>query len=632
MHETRKPRFWFLIALLSLAALFIIGRYAILAFKPRPNHGGDSSEVVRGAIVDRSGRVLAMDTALYNVAVWRPETAADGFKADSPRLASLLDMEESDIASKYADGSSDFFYLKKRVSPQVARSIQDAKASGAFDGIVVERVEGRLYPESRLASHLLGFVGDGNRGLEGVENKYDDELSPPEGGAAPKKAASTASAEPRQGNEVVLSIDSAMQFSLEEIARKTLASTEATAVILLAGDVRTGEILSYVSMPDFDPNAYYESPQASWYDWPAVYAYEPGSVFKVFSLSSILDLGGINTSSTFVCDGAYRRTAPSGEQITIKCLGVHGRVNVEKILEFSCNAGAAYASDTVQPLDFYDRLVSFGFGSRTGVALPGESSGVLRSPSTWSLRSKPTIAMGQELLVTAVQMLQAAMTVANDGVLLKPIAVRKVLSPSGEVVFENAPQAVRRVISSATSKTILGAMETVASSGGTGWRAKVKDVPMAVKTGTAQMIDPDTKRYSETDYIASTLAIFPADAPRIAVYLAIVKPKGASYYGGQIAAPVVRDAAEAILSVTDLPRGASPSVEGPASVTLPRLSPVTVGQSMPDLTGTPKRLLLPLLDRSDITVRLSGEGYVDSQSPAPGTPIAPGSVIELNLK
>ncbi len=646
MNKRTRLRSIFILAILGLSALLVLYRYASLAAMGRPGKAAASVDMVRGSIVDRTGRLLAMDTALYNIAVWRPETDAASFKADAGRLSSFLEMPEAEILDKYATSLGDFFYVSKRVSPQVARSIQNLKSEGALDGIVVERVEGRLYPERRLASHLIGFVGDGNRGLEGLESKYEDELSPSaanraalaakSGGKtaanASKLAASGDEGEALRGNDLVLSIDSAMQFSLEEIARKTMKETGAEAVILLAGDARTGEILAYVSMPDFDPNSYFSSPQESWYDWPSVYSYEPGSVFKVFSLASILDLGGVDRNSTFVCDGAYHRAVPSGEPITIKCLGVHGEVNLEKILEFSCNAGAAYSSDRVQPLDFYGKLLSFGFGSRTGIALSGESAGVLRSPESWSLRSKPTIAMGQEILVTGVQMIQAAVTVASGGVLKKPIVVRKVLSPKGELVYENQPQAMRRVLSEETAHTIMDSLETVASKGGTGWRAKVKDIRMAVKTGTAQMIDKDTKRYSETDYIASTLAIFPADSPRIVLYLAIVKPKGASYYGGQIAAPVVREAADAILSITDLPRGDSPSIEGPATINLPRLSPVSIGTTMPDLRGTPKRLLLSLLERSDLTVRISGEGYVDSQKPAAGEAIKPGMTIELFLK
>lgn len=624
--QKNLTRYWIAVGILAAAALLLLGRYALLASEKGPAASLAAADRERGAIVDRTGRPLAMDSALYNIAVWRPETEAASFASDAARLASILDLPESEILAKWESGESDFFYLKKRVPPQVSRAVQDGKASGSFAGIVVEKVSGRIYPEKRLASHLVGFVGDGNRGLAGVESKYEADLSP-----SPAPAPDSSSGI-FKGNEVQLSIDSAVQFSLEEIARKTMADTGAESVILLAGDARTGEILAYVAMPDFDPNEYYEYPSEAWSDLPSVYAYEPGSVFKVFSMASVMDLGGIDGSTTFSCDGAYRKKTPSGEEIVIKCLGSHGQVNLERILELSCNAGAGYASDTLQSLDLYERLTAFGFGARTGVALAGESPGLLRSPDAWSLRSKPTIAMGQEVLVTAVQMLSAATAIANGGVLLKPIAVRKVLAPDGSLVYENAPQAVRRVVSADTAAAILGAMEAASGEGGTGRRAKVKDLRMAVKTGTAQMADRATKRYSETDFIASTVAIFPADAPRVVLYLAIVKPKGESYYGGRIAAPVVREAAEAILALTDLPRGESPTVLHPGTVSLPRLEAPTVGETMPDLRGTPKRLLLPLLSRKDLKVRIEGEGYVSLQRPAPGEAVVPGTEIYLELK
>ncbi|MDP3179679.1 MAG: penicillin-binding transpeptidase domain-containing protein, partial [Spirochaetaceae bacterium] len=491
-------------------------------------------------------------------------------------------------------------------------------------GVVVEKVAGRLYPEKRLASHLVGFVGDGNRGLAGVENRYDSDLLP---------VPSPTKGELRVGSGIELSIDSDMQFLLEETAREAYRETEAQAVILIAAEVRTGEILAYVAMPDFDPNDYSASPSETWYDWPGVYAYEPGSVFKVFTMAAALDAGGLDTHSTFVCDGAYHRTLPSGEKITIKCLGAHGTVDIERILEYSCNAGAGYAADTVDSFDFYDKLRAFGFGARTGVALGGESPGLFGEPGTWSLRTRPTVGMGQEILVSALQMTAAAVALANDGILLKPIAVRRLLGPDGEVAYENSPQPVRRVVSSETARSILDAMETASSETGTGRRAKVQDIRMAVKTGTAQMIDPVTKKYSEKDFIASTLAIFPADAPRIVLYLAIVKPRaGESYYGGRIAAPVVKEAAEAILAISNLPRGDSPSAEKPTSIVIPTYESATIGETMPDLHGVPKRLLIPLLGRKDLVVKIEGDGYVARQSPLPGQPVAPGTEIILELK
>jgi cell division protein FtsI (penicillin-binding protein 3) len=614
----RRLRLLVLVGLLGAFALVVLVRYAYLAATPAQSSAAPAMEAERGEIRDRSGRVLAMDSPLFNIAVWRPETKKSSFPAEAARLAAIVGVSEGEIMDRWSSGSSDFFYLARRAPPQVARVVQEARDAGAFAGVVIEKVAGRLYPERRLASHLIGFVGDGNTGRAGVEKRLDDELS--RSGAA-------------KGRSVELSIDADIQFSLEKVAREAMSNTGAEAVMLLALDAKTGEILAYVAMPDFDPNDYAASPEASWYDWPSVYHYEPGSVFKVFTMASVVDLGGADAHTTFTCDGAFHKTAPSGEKITIKCLGVHGTVDIERILEFSCNAGAAYAADKVDSIDFYDKLRSFGFGSRTGLVVPSETPGGLRAPETWSFRSKPTIGMGQEVFVSAMQMAQAATALANGGVLMKPLALRRVLEADGSLAYANEPQPVRRVVSAPTARMILSAMETVSSAGGTGARAKVADVRMAVKTGTAQMIDPDTQRYSEKDYIASTLAIFPADDPKAIVYLAIVKPRlGPSYFGGRIAAPLVKEAVEAMLEVTGIPRGGTPTIVHPGSVTLPPTSPVAIGDTMPDLRGVPKRLLVPLLARKDIVVRIEGDGYVASQSPAPGEKVEAGAEIRLVLK
>ncbi|HUX37235.1 MAG TPA: penicillin-binding protein [Rectinemataceae bacterium] len=620
--DTRSFRFVFALGLLALFAAVVIGRYAMLAGEKGLSQPPPLDSAERGPIMDREGRLLAVDSPLYNIAVWKPETDKDAFPAEVDKLASILDMSAADILSRWKDGASNFFYLRKRVAPQVARAIQDGKTNGAFSGIVVERVPGRLYPEKRLASHLVGFVGDANRGLTGIENKYDQDLLPPAAGKP---------GQPDVGNGVVLTIDADLQYSLEAVARRTMDETKAQSVILLAADVLTGEILAYVAMPDFDPNDYLDFPETAWYDWPSVYAYEPGSVFKVFSMASVLDLGAIDMHTTFVCGGAYRKVAPSGEVIVIKDLADHGIVDVQKILEYSCNSGAAQAADRSETVDFYGKLCAFGFGTRTGLTVPGESPGSLRSPETWSLRSKPTIAIGQEILVTADQMLAAATAVADGGILRKLIVVKRVVDPDGATVYENQGTDVRRVVSETTARNILTSMESGAGLSGTGFRAKVSDVTMAVKTGTAQMIDPLTHAYSDKDFIASTLAIFPADAPRIALYGVIVKPVG-EFLGGRIAAPMIRDAAEAILEQLPIERGGSTIIQHGGTVTLPRLAPVAIGDTMPDLSGVPKRLLLPLLQRDDLKVKITGDGWVAKQSPPPGSPVSAGMSIELELK
>ncbi|MHB0898251.1 MAG: penicillin-binding protein, partial [Spirochaetales bacterium] len=406
----------------------------------------------------------------------------------------------------------------------------------------------------------------------------------------------------------------------------------AETAFAVAMDVSTGEILAYVVEPGFNLNEYSSYGIETRRDLLSLYSYEPGSVFKIFSMASILDMGAITTKTVFDCDGAYRRTLPSGEKIVIKDLGVYGKQTLAGVLAHSSNAGVGYASDRVSETDLYERLKSFGFGMKTGVGLSGESAGSLREPETWSGRSKPTIAIGQEVLVTPLQMITAAASIANGGLLVKPTTVLRIETADGDQVYAHEPQVVRRVVSEGTSRAILDAMEVTASMEGTGWRAKVSDIRMAVKTGTAQMIDPKTRGYSDKDYIASTLGIFPADKPRIALYIAIVKPRGASYLGGQIAAPVLRDAAEAVLSCIDIERGKSPTVIHEGSVLLPVEAQATVGATMPDLTGFSKRSLVPLLERKDLSVVINGDGYVVSQQPPPGSAIKDGSKLTFNLK
>ncbi len=631
MSYRKSLRYWIVIALLGLASAGVIARYAFLASREDSSQPIKDVRIERGRILDRNGIVLAVDSPLYNISVWKPETDKEDFPKEASRLSAILGIPSEEILAKWSSGSADFFYIKKRVTPSIARAVQEIKSTGAFTGVTVEQIPGRLYPEGRLASHLLGFVGDENHGLAGVENKYDEVLSAPPPGISPGVTTENRT-EVLRGKDVVLTIDANLQFVLEEVGRRAFSENGAEAVMILAEDVKSGEILSYVGFPDFDPNVFATFSPESWRDLPVTYAYEPGSVFKVFSLSSILDLGAITAQTTFECNGEYVRIAPSGEKIVIKDLNKYGTLNLEGILAHSSNAGTGYASDRVDTIDLYDRLRSFGFGSRTGIALLGEVPGALKEPTEWSIRSKPTIAMGQEVMVTAIQMVNAASSVGNAGILMKPLAVRSVLNPDGTIAYENKPQPVRRVISDESARTVMAAMESAATMTGTGWRAKIGDMRMSVKTGTAQMYDPATGTYSDKDYIASTLALFPSEDPRVALYIAIVKPHGENYLGGRVAAPVVKEATEAVLSILDIPRGNTTTIVHPGTVAIPHIQVPEIDSTMPDLTGIPKRLLVPLLDRKDLRVTLRGEGYVFRQSPKAGTALAPGSSIILELK
>jgi cell division protein FtsI (penicillin-binding protein 3) len=611
-------RFIFFTSLLALAALVLLGRYAILMLKGSPLPEPQSRALAeRGPILDANGRFLAMQTRLANISVWRPEIHNNDVAALAAELAPMLEMPSDEIVERIVDAPSDFVYIKKQVDESTMRLVNAARAEGKIRGVSAEPVVGRIYPEKTLASQRIGFVGDENDGLAGIEYVFDDVLAGTGNGG--------------KGSAVVLTIDANVQHILERIAAGAMTENQAEGVMLLAMDPRSGDILGSVSLPGFDPNDIRTSTETGRMDRPAIWAYEPGSVFKVFSLAALLDSGAIAGNTTFVCNGRYERVTNRGERIQINCLGVHGRVGLREIIIHSCNAGAAYASDRLGNSAFFELLRDFGFGSRTGAGNPGETAGFLRQADRWSERSKPTIAMGQEIAVSALQMIQAASAVANDGVLVPPRLVSRIVSADGKTAMQLDGAATRRVLKPETAMAIRSYMVDVTSSIGTGWRAAVEDLSLAVKTGTAQIIDPETRAYSDTDFIASCIALLPAESPSLILYLAIIKPRG-EILGGRIAAPAIREAADALVDYLGIPRGRNPQTSHSSSITLPADGLPPLQNVVPDFTGIAKRTLTPLLLRSDIRVDIRGDGWVRRQSPPPGTPLTADTVIVLELE
>jgi cell division protein FtsI (penicillin-binding protein 3) len=618
-----QKRFRILIVIIIGVMAVMAGRYAYLMLAPVASSDGKREQLIaeRGSIFDRNGRVLAIQTRLGNINIWKPDV--DDFEELSREVAPLLDMSEEDVLQRIVSSPADFAYLKKNVDQGTIRAIEMEQERGFLRGIGVEAVTGRIYPEGPLASTVLGFVGADNAGLGGIEYTFNDQLS----ATVPLGSGSVA-----RGSRVYLTLDANIQYILEGIANRAVDENEAEAVMLIAMDPKSGDILGQASVPGFDPNNFRLSDEAARMDRPSFLPYEPGSVFKVFSLAAMMEIDAAVGRSIVHCNGTYEHTTNLGETVIIGCLGAHGNVSLRDIIVKSCNAGAAYASDMVGEDAFYTYLKYFGFGARTGAGLPGETAGLLHLPEVWSARSKPTIAMGQEMAVSALQMMQASTAIANDGMLVQPRIVSKVVSADGktETPYETAPP--RRILSAQTARTMRDYMKDVTSSIGTGWRANVDDLSLAVKTGTAQVIDPVTRRYSETDFIASCIALLPADDPRLVIYIAIVKPKGWSYLGGQIAAPPIRESAEALVNYLGIPRGRSPQVSHSGNVRLSNERLPDIDGYIPDFTGYSKRQLVPLLLLDEINVDIQGEGWAVRQDPPAGTLVTRGMNLVLYLE
>ncbi len=619
--SAKKSRFVFFSILTIIFVLLLIFRYIqIMIIDPPsgPQYTPHKPIVERGPILDRNGRILAIQTRLNSVTAWMP-TVEDKDKT-ARQLASILNISDSSILQKF-NSHSGFLYVKRKITPTESAKIEKLISEGYLPGITLEPEYGRNYPEKELAAHLTGFTGTDNIGLDGLELTYNGILSPD----------MEANDNIIYGNQLFLTIDLTIQYFSEKLAREAYKKYSADSVMILVMDAKSGDFLSYTSIPEFDPNNFISASKTEKENRPVTYAYEPGSVFKIFSLASMMEIGGITQNSHFYCDGYYEKTFPE-ETVKINCLGIHGDVTPQTIIEYSCNAGAAYASDTVSVLDFYLKLSDFGFGTRTGLPLPGETSGLLKKPEFWSGRTKPTIAIGQEISVSAVQMITAATVLTNKGTLLKPHIVRKIVSPEGKLIKEFERTPVRNVLSPSVARAILDDMETATSPHGTARRLRVDGLRISAKTGTAQKINPKTRKYSKNAFVASTMAIFPSENPAVIVYAVIDNPKGPEYYGGRIVAPLVKELTEKIIPALGIKKSTDISIQhaGVVRITLPQK--FNFGDTLPDLSGFAKRQLLPLFAIEGVTVKIDGEGWVISQEPAPGTRITKGMVIKLKLK
>lgn len=615
-----RKRFSVIVVLTALVALYIIITYGALATKTVPVRRGSSQEMVRGTIVDRNGKPLAVSTNFYHLSV--TPSAINDLQKTATVLAPVLQMNASQIVQSIQEATR-VFYLKKRLDETEYDTLRKLIQVNNLTGLKFDKIPGRVYPEHDLASQLIGFMGDDGEGLAGIEYSMQRDLAP---------VFSQNVGESRDGQNVYLTIDANLQYKLEKIALNAMESTQAESVMMVAADGKTGEILSYISLPSVDLNQYRTSTPAQRQDRPAVVAYEPGSVFKVFSVATFFDAGLISRDETFVCDGRYDVSTANGERVRITCLDHHGTITAEQALQYSCNDALAQMSAKINSEYFINKLKELGFGSRTGVNLPGETAGLVKTPSDrlWSGRSKPTISIGQEISVSALQMVRAATTFTNHGVPLELSVVSRITDQDNNDVLVHTPKAGQQVFSDATVAYILECMKSTAQVG-TGHRAALGDISIGVKTGTAQMIDTTTGGYSDTDFISNCIAVFPAENPQIILYIVITKAKGETY-AGRIVAPVVAEAADVIIDHMGLSRESAASLAHSGLISVPAGSLPEIVNVLPDFTGIPKRNLTAFLTHDKLNVVIKGDGYVVAQNPPAGTPVTEGMTIEFYLE
>lgn len=520
----------------------------------------------RGEITDAEGRALATSVERYEVSVNQrivgeyrstgtPE-GSDGAMGVAERLAPLLGMTASELGGMLV-GDRQFRYIRKDVLPEVAREIRALR----LPGINVDRVAERTYPNGDLAGNIIGFVNSNGVGLDGLERSLDERLKGTPGVEtveAGRKGQAipggySAGSPAQEGESVQLTILSDLQFKAEEALDAAVASTGSDSGSVVVTDVTNGEILALADSGSVDPNDPGNSDGGSLASSVSD-VFEPGSTGKVITMAAALDAGLVTPTTQF--EVPYTYTTENGE--TFKDSHEHGllRLTTTGVLAESSNTGTVMIGQNLSQQTRHDYLAKFGFGSRTGIELPGESPGILRSWETWDSwdrRSKFAVLFGQAVSVTAVQATQVFATLANGGVSVQPHIIKGWTAADG--TYTPTPAATTtQVVSPETAATVLSMMESVVDDG-TGGSAAIPGYRVAGKTGTAQNWKNGTQGIT-----ASFIGVAPVDAPRIAVSVVLHNPK-TSIYGGTVAAPVFKDVAAFALGELGVPpSGTSPQL------------------------------------------------------------------------
>lgn len=581
-------------------------------------------EAKRGTIFDRNGQELVTSVSVDSAYAFPPQIEDKRGTAD--KIALALGMDKEDVYKKLTQNVG-FVWLKRRIDYQSSQNLKSLNISG------VELVEEnqRFYRQENLAAHILGFAGDDNQGLTGLESVYDNELKGTPGRIVIEKDAVGNNIPqalhqfipPVPGHNLVLTIDQTVQFFVERELDKIVEAYNPKLAVIIVMNPKTGEIMAMGNRPTFTPGDWREYPQNVWDHNPSIwYNYEPGSTFKIITAAAALEEGAVRPSDTFY-DPGYIKVADR----TIHCWydGGHGSQTFEEVVQNSCNPGFITVGLNLGKEKFYKYINAFGLGDKTSISLPGEELGIQIPEKEATDLNIATMSIGQSIAVTPIQLITAASAVANGGQLLKPSLVKAITDSAGKTIKEYNPEPVRQVISKNTAQTLMGLLTNVVVKG-SGRSAFVDGYGAAGKTGTAQVVEAGG--YADGKYVASFMGFAPADDPQLACLVMVAEPKGAMYFGSQVAAPVFKAIASDTLRYMKVPE--RPALEKPKSPFI--FETPTLNTTVPSVVNYPVEDAKKVLTNSGLTVQVQGEGnIVYKQVPNGGAEVLSGTTVILNL-
>jgi cell division protein FtsI (penicillin-binding protein 3) len=629
----------------------------------------------RGPLLDRRERELARTIDTTSVFVAPDEFRTDKKETEAQtlgeidctadKLSSVLGLNKKELAGQIIEARKkgrSFMWIARRIDPNRAQSLEAME----LQGVHTRKEPKRFYPNGPLAANVLGFVGIDGNGLAGIEQAFNEKILGEPGKLFIEKdsrgfAYESTEIPGRPGQTIVLTIDQSIQYTAEAALTSAIAESNAKSGTAIVMDPHTGEILALANAPTFDPNNVGAAPPAARANWALQNIYEPGSTFKIVAYSAALEKGLAKFDDYIDCQMG---------SITVGKRVVHdhhpyGNLTLTEALAKSSNVAAIKLGLRVGNPTMHDYITRFGFGSRTGIELPGESAGMIHPVSRWLPSSIGSVAIGQEVGVTPVQMAAAFGALANDGVRIAPHIIREIRSSTGTSIYRPNPEQ-HRVISKATARALRGMLEGVTLNG-TATKAQLDGYTAAGKTGTAQKVDPQTKRYSNTKYIASFVGFAPVNNPAVVIIVVIDEPAG-DYHGGDVAAPVFRQIAEQILpdmgvmpdtefknanelvaNVREAPAEESEVLNNiaqereAAAATLPKVvSSANSGEIvyavstnkamlMPDLRGRSVRDVARACAQLGLQLEAHGEGRVVKHRPEAGTELQSGQTIYVDF-
>jgi cell division protein FtsI (penicillin-binding protein 3) len=613
----------------------------------------------RGNIVDRNGVELAVSVEVPSIFA-RPGLIENP-EREARRLAPHLRMDYERLVGRLSS-ESPFVWLERQTRPPSAEAI----AALDIPGIGITNEYKRYYPMSERAGQIVGFVNIDGEGLEGIERALERELA---GGTYEMSITRDARGRPMltadaprfrdfEGYSVRLTIDEKIQRVAEQALADQVEAFNASGGYAVVIDVHTGEILAMANTPAFDPNRLNDFESSAWRLRNITDTFEPGSIFKPFTIAAALEERAIRLDTNFDCENGRMQIG----RHTIKDVKRAGILNVGQIMQVSSNIGSYKIAQTIGREKFYEYLRGFGFGQRTGLGLRGEQPGMLWPADRWPEIAFANVSFGQGLTTTPLQLAVSTAAIANGGLMLQPRIIDSIVDRDGNVVRKTEPTLIRRVISPEVAREVAWAMSLVTIQGGTGTRAALEDFTVAGKTGTAQKVNSETRRYDPNLWMAGFVGFVPAERPDIAIAIIIDEPRK-MHYGGVVAGPVFRVIAKetlAIRGIMPLPEEERFDLTRPASfrapvaakedkrpvVMLPTMrilddpfemheddidddEEIELGQRLPDFRELTLRQAMRRAEALGLSPSIEGWGRVIAQSPAPGTLLEEG--LELGL-